>query len=224
MAHPLLYEINTRCWLRGLGRRYDRAIGLGDVPPAEFERWQRLGFTHVWLMGVWTSGARSRAEALNNEELARAYARLLPDWRAEDVGGSPYAIAYYEVPPELGGETGLAQFRRDLHQRGLRLVLDFVPNHVGLDHPWVKGQPELFVQHAERFADTFPEDTKDGQRWLAHGKDPFFSGWTDTVQLDYRLARTRAAMLEQLELVAAKCDGVRCDMAMLILNEVFAKT
>jgi hypothetical protein len=224
MVHPLLYEINTRCWLRELSRKYDRAIGLGEVPAAELERWQKLGFTHIWLMGVWTSGPRSRAEALNNTGLGRAYAQLLPDWQPQDVGGSPYAIAYYEVPPEMGGETGLAQFRRDLHQRGLKLVLDFVPNHVGLDHPWVKRRPGLFVQRAERFADTFPEETKDGPRWLAHGKDPFFPGWTDTVQLDYRLATTRAAMLEQLELVAAKCDGVRCDMAMLILNEVFAKT
>jgi len=61
-------------------------------------------------------------------------------------------------------------------------------------------------------------------RWIAHGKDPYFPGWTDVAQLDYRNPATRKAMKEQLLSVAARCDGVRCDMAMLLLNEVFGRT
>ena len=66
--------------------------------------------------------------------------------------------------------------------------------------------------------------TIDGPRWLAHGKDPHFPPWNDTVQLDYRRPETRAAMRELLRSISNECDGVRCDMAMLLLNDVFART
>ena len=137
MNHPLLYEINTRCWLRELSERHQRAITLATVPDAEFARWQQLGFTHIWLMGVWPTGPRARAIALNEPGLRRAYDEVLPGWRDADVGGSPYSIAAYEVMPALGGEAGLKAFRTKLHQHGMKLILDFVPNHMGIDHAWV---------------------------------------------------------------------------------------
>ena len=48
--HPLVYEINTRCWLTDLRDRYAWPVSLGSVPEDEFRYWQRLGFTHIWLM------------------------------------------------------------------------------------------------------------------------------------------------------------------------------
>lgn len=224
MPHPLLYEINARGWLCALSRQSGTAITLADVPDSEFARWQNLGYTHIWLMGVWTAGPRARAEALKHPELRKAYDQALPGWCEADVAGSPYAIGDYQVPPALGGEAGLAQFRRKLHEHGLGLLLDFVPNHVGLDHAWVRERPELFVQSATEVPGTFAQQSGGRLRWLAHGKDPFFAPWTDTVQLDYRRAVTRAAMVQLLESIAGWCDGVRCDMAMLVLNEVFAST
>jgi len=224
MAQPLLYEINTRCWLRELAGRHGRDITLATVPDDEFARWRRLGFTHVWLMGVWMTGAHARALALSDPDLRRAYDEVLPGWRETDVGGSPYAIADYQVLPALGGETGLEKFRTKLHASGLKLVLDFVPNHLGRDHAWLNERPDLFVQSSSEAPGTFVWKTAGGVRWLAQGKDPYFPAWTDTVQLDYRRPATRAAMRELLRSVAARCDGVRCDMAMLLLNDVFAKT
>jgi hypothetical protein len=224
MSHPLLYEINTRCWLRDLSEKSQGTVTLANVPDSQLAVWQKLGFTHIWLMGVWTTGPRSRAEALNSLQLRDAYSQVLPDWTDADVSGSPYAIADYKVALALGGEAGLNLFREKLHRHNLKLVLDFVPNHLGLDHPWVKERPELFVQSATEVLGTFQAETTVGTRWLAHGKDPYFPGWTDTVQLDYRRADTRDAMIGLLESVAARCDGVRCDMAMLLLDEVFAKT
>jgi len=223
-AHPLLYEINTRCWLRELSEKLKRPITLANVPDSEFAQWQKLGFSHIWLMGVWTTGPRSRAQALGHPGLRRDYDQVLPGWTEADVGGSPYSIAAYEVPPALGGETGLKQFRQRLHSLGMKLLLDFVPNHLGLDHPWITERPELFVQRSEPMPDAFQQQTKLGIRWFAHGKDPYFPGWTDTVQLDYRLPVTRDAMTELLASIADRCDGVRCDMAMLILEDIFAKT
>jgi hypothetical protein len=224
MPHPLLFEINTRCWLRELAQTSGRPVTLADVPDSEFLSWQRLGFTHVWLMGAWTGGPRARAQALANQDLRRACAEALPDWTEQDVAASPYAVAAYQVPQALGGNDGLVRFRRRLQSFGLKLLLDFVPNHLGLDHPWVKERPELFVQSPTPRPETFAEDTPSGRRYLAHGKDPNWAAWSDTVQLDYRSAATRQAMIDLLREIAGWCDGVRCDMAMLLLNEVFART
>ena len=225
--HPLVYEINTRCWLRELAAQAGGnpdSPGLGSVPDAEFERWRNLGFTHIWLMGVWPTGPRSRAAALADPSSRRSLSGTLSDCKEEDFAGSPFAVADYTVARELGGELALEKFRKQLHAYGLGLLLDFVPNHLGLDHPWIAERPELFVQVPDPAPETFRTETKSGRRWLAHGKDPNFHAWIDTAQLDYRRADTRAAMIELLQLVAMHCDGVRCDMAMLLLNEVFAKT
>ena len=185
MPDPLLYEVNTRCWLRALSEQSGTGITLANVPDSEPAGWRKLGFTHIWLMGVWTAGPRARAEALKHPELRRAYDQVLPGWQEADVAGSPYSIGEYQVPPALGGEAGLEQFRRRLHEHGLKLVLDFVANHVGLDHPWLEGRPELFMQSPGEAPGTFAQQTRAGVRWLAYGRDPYFAPWTDTVPVSY---------------------------------------
>jgi hypothetical protein len=226
MDHPLLYEINARHWISALRNKYasQKTLDLGSVPEPELEALAEKGFTHLWLMGVWPTGPKSRAQALQHEDLCREYGNALPGWTDEDVLGSPYAVAAAEVAPFLGGDPALAQLRQRLAKLGIRLILDFVPNHLGLDHEWVRSHPEYFVGQTQHFPDSFPVETASGQRFLAHGKDPYFPGWTDTVQLDYRRSETRGAMAALLESIAAKCDGVRCDMAMLLLEEVFHRT
>src|ERR1051325_2199101 len=177
-----------------------------------------MGFTHVWLMGVWRTGVRGRKHSLRLPEL-----RLTsPPCSDHDIAGSPYAIAAYEISPDLGGAPALQKFRTRLHEAGLKLILDFVPNHLGLDHAWIDEKPELFVQSVDHRPGTFPSAV--GKCWFAHGKDPYLGPWTDTIQLEYRNPATREAMKGQLMLIAQLCDGVRCDMAMLLLNEVFART
>jgi glycosidase len=223
MPRPLLYEINTRSWLRELSETLSRRVELGSVPETEFDFWEQMGFTHLWLMGVWTTGPLTRQRYLRSPDTRERLRQVLPDWREEDVSGSPYAIAEYAVPPALGGEGGLQTFREKLRARGIRLLLDFIPNHVGLDHEWVTKHPEFFVQSPTAAPDSFLWQTASGARWLAHGKDPYFPAWNDTVQLDFRRADTRAAVLGELRSVAARCDGVRCDMAMLLLDDVFSR-
>jgi hypothetical protein len=63
-----------------------------------------------------------------------------------------------------------------------------------------------------------------GDLLLAHGRDPYFPGWTDTLQLDYSNPATQDAMIGELLKIAGQCDGVRCDMAMLVLPDVFERT
>lgn len=221
MNHPLVYEINTRCWLQELGEQRGTAVHLHSVPEAEFRRWQELGFTHVWLMGIWPTGPRSRARALDSPLFYELPGQPRTEWPPNDVAGSPFAVSEYKVSRDLGGEQGLQRFREKLHLHGLRLLLDFVPNHVGLDHPWVQHHPEYFVQSDQPLPGTFAIDTPAGRRWIAHGKDPNFPPWTDTAQLDYRKLETQRAVGDAVQAVARRCDGLRCDMAMLLLQDVF---
>jgi hypothetical protein len=207
-----------------LSDRAGHPVTLENVPPSQFATWESLGFTHVWAMGVWTTGARARALARAQSSLRQLCAESFPNWTESDIDSSPYAIADYAVAQSLGGESGLREFRRRLREHGLGLLLDFVPNHLGLDHPWLASRPELFVQSAREMPESFPIHTAAGLRWLAYGKDPYFPAWRDTVQLDYRAAQTRAAMIDTLQSAAARCDGVRCDMAMLLLHDIFEKT
>lgn len=224
MRNPILYEINTRCWLNELTSNSGQRVTLGGIPENYFADWQRLGFTHIWLMGVWTCGKISRDQALNSPKLKQEYDTSLPGWKKSDVAGSPYSISSYQVPAGIGGETGLGRFRERLHQHGLKLVLDFVPNHLASDHPWVTEHPERFVQCDSADSGSFIGGSREYPVRLCHGRDPFFDPWMDTVQLDHRRTDTRAAMTAELQAVAQRCDGVRCDMAMLLINEIFAET
>ena len=224
MNHPLLFEVNARHWIADLSLKQGAALDLGSVPEVELERLQARGFTHLWLMGVWPTGAKSRAQAVQHSELRKAYDEALPGWTEADIIGSPYAVEEVRVAARLGGDAALATLRGRLAARGIRLLLDFVPNHLGMDHAWVESKDHLFVGKNDAFPDSFAVETPAGRRFLAHGKDPYFAGWTDTVQLDYRRSETRRAMTELLLSIAKKCDGVRCDMAMLLLSDVFEKT
>lgn len=223
-ACPLLYEINTRCWLAELSRHHGGAVTLATVPDREFQTWRRLGFSHVWLMGVWEGGPRARAQALSSAGLRREFDQASPGWTEADVGPSPYAIAGYRVSPGLGGETALRHFRHRLNSQGLKLLLDFVPNHVGLDHPWADEHPDWFVLNGAQHPDFARVSGSLGQHWIAHGRDPFFPAWQDTYQLDYRLMPVRQAMTAELLSIATLCNGVRCDMSMLVLTDIFEKT
>jgi hypothetical protein len=190
-----------------------------------------MGADLLWLLGVWRRGPLGLALARDNPAAHPEYDRALPGWTPSDVTGSPYSIAAYDVDHALGGEAALIRFRERLASRGLGLVLDFVPNHLGRDHPWVHDHPERLITAAPEVAldATQPErwfvaDTVTGQRAVAHGRDPHYAGWIDTVQLDWSREETREAMRDELRRIAGLCDGVRCDMAMLLLTDSFAST
>ena len=199
------------------------------MPQAELERIAGFGFDGIWLMGVWRRSRGARRVSQTNPGWQEAYRQALPDYAANDVAGSPYAISDYSVDPMLGGEHGLAALRHRLQDLGLRLMLDFVPNHMALDHAWLRAHPQRLVQGGpdllEREPENYFQTEIDGRpRVFAYGRDPYFAGWPDTVQLDYRKADTRRAMSDILLSIAQRCDGVRCDMAMLLTHDVFLRT
>jgi len=141
------------------------------------------------------------------------------------VIGSPYCVHRYVVDAAFGGPEALAAARAALAARGVRLVLDYVPNHVAPDHPWVTSRPELFVRGDQDDIRADPTGwMAAGGHVLAHGRDPYFPPWPDVVQLDAFSPALRAATVEVLAGIADQCDGIRCDMAMLMTNQVFGRT
>jgi glycosidase len=224
-AHPFVYEINTWVWVDELGRRLGTEIDLAGVPAEEWDAIAELGFDAVWLMGVWERSPAGTAIALANDAIVESFRRALPDFTNADVVGSPYCVREYTVAEHLGGPAGLASAREALAKRGLGLVLDFVPNHVAPDHPWTSAHPEYFVGGSEEDLERDPTSfVKVGHRVLANGRDPYFPAWPDVVQLNAFSPELRAAVVETLGSIAEQCDGVRCDMAMLMMNNVFERT
>jgi hypothetical protein len=153
----------------------------------------------------------------------------LPDLSEDDIPGSGFAITGYAVSQSLGGDAALARLRQRLQKRGLRLMLDFVPNHTGLDHPWVEEHPEYFIRGTDQDLARDPKNftwvkRQKSDLLLAYGRDPYLAGWPDTLQLNYGHPPTQEAMIGELTRIAGQCDGVRCDMAMLVLPEVFQRT
>jgi hypothetical protein len=223
---PVIYEINTAVWLNELSRAAGgRPVTLADVAAADWDAVTPPGVDAVWLMGVWERSPAGLALADANAGLQESFRDALPDLQRADIVGSPYCVRRYVADAALGGPDALAAARAALAGRGVRLILDYVPNHVAPDHPWVTSRPELFVRGDE-------DDIKaDPQGWLAvagnvlaHGRDPYFPPWPDVVQLDAFSPALRAATADTLADIAGQCDGIRCDMAMLLINQVFART
>lgn len=223
--HPIVYEINTWVWLEELGRKHDSRITLASVPDAEWDALGSLGFDAVWLMGVWERSPAGLRVALQNAGLLADLRSALPDLSTADVVGSPYCVRRYVADHRLGGTSGLAAARGQLARRGIRLLLDFVPNHVAPDHPWVVEHPDYFIRgdagDLERDPTSFYET---GGRVFACGRDPHYPAWSDVLQLNAFDDGQRAATLATVLSIAAQCDGVRCDMAMLVMNDVFERT
>ena len=224
-SHLSLYQISTRQYLSDLSPTLGRDAGLADVPDPLLDQLAGLGFEWVWLLGVWQTGESGRRVAREHAELLEELAAALPGVTPADIVSSPFAVKQYRVHPDFGGEPALAVLREKLASRGMRLMLDFVPNHVALDHAWVRERPEYFVSGSEADLASSPDAFSEVFGVvLAHGRDPNFPPWRDTLQLDYGRECVRRAVIADLVDVSRLCDGVRCDMAMLLLNEVFRET
>jgi hypothetical protein len=222
---PTIYEINAWVWLSELRAQLGNAVDLGSVPDAQWDAIAACGFDAVWLMGVWERSPAGIAIANRNPGLLADFRRALPDFRPEDNVGSPYCVRRYVVDAQLGGPEGLARARKELARRGMRLILDFVPNHVAPDHPWVAGHPGHFIRGTSDDLAADPASFVEVQGGVfACGRDPYFPAWPDVLQLNAFAPGLRRAATATVASIAGQCDGVRCDMAMLMLNDVFERT
>ena len=224
-SRPTIYEINTAVWLGDLSRQLGRKVTLASVPGDEWDRLAAMPIDAIWLMGVWERSPAGLAIAQRNPELESSFRATLPDLRDADVIGSPYCVRSYELDPRFGGPKALASARAALAKRGIGLILDYVPNHVAPDHPWTSSHPGYFMGGTAAELRAEPGaflETSAGV--LANGKDPYFAPWPDVVQLNAFSPGLRQAVVDTLVSIGGQCDGVRCDMAMLMTNEVFTRT
>lgn len=223
--YPTLYEINTWVWLSALSQKYRMNVNFSSVPSAEWDGIAAYGFDGVWFMGVWERSPAGIAIANQNKGLLDDFRRALPDFRTEDNVGSPYCVRRYVVDQSLGGPEGLAMARRELAKRGMNLLLDFVPNHVAPDHPWLKEHPEYFIRgNADDIRNEPSSYIEVCGTVCACGRDPYFPAWPDVLQLNAFAPGLRRAAIETMSSIAQQCDGVRCDMAMLMMNSIFERT
>jgi hypothetical protein len=221
----VILEVDTLVWLRELGTRLGRPIGLGEVPEEAWDEVVPPGVDAVWLMGVWRRSPAGRAIALHDASLRESFRAALPDVTDDDIAGSPYCVRDYVVDDRLGGPAALAAARDRLAARGARLVLDHVPNHVAPDHPWTTRCPDRLLRGSAAELARAPDDfLAAGQHVFARGRDPWFPPWPDVVQLDAFSRELRDATVDVLVSIGDQADGVRCDMAMLLMNDVFART
>ena len=166
-------------------------------------------------MGVWKLGTYGL-----EFDKKQDYSSVLPGWSQDDVIGSPYAIAEYTCNPDIGTNDDLIWLRQQLNSRGMKLMLDFVPNHSAVDAPTATSNQKLYMRA--------PSGKTDSKRYtdsgLAYGKDPYFDPWRDVIQWNYWESETRQFMKDNLLTVLKYADGARCDMAHLVLNDVFGNT
>lgn len=222
---PIIAEINTWVWLNDLEKQYGKQFTLQTIPTHEWDTLANLGFNSVWLMGIWTRSPKGKKISQENIDLYEDYAHSLPDWNMDDLPGSPYCIKDYSVDPRFGGNPGLQIARIELAKRKIKLILDFVPNHVALDHKWVNAHPDFLIPGDEINLVRNPHDFFQTTKGIfANARDPFFPPWQDCAQLNAFSKTYRRAAINELIKIGDLCDGVRCDMAMLLLNRVFSYT
>ncbi|GAA1611251.1 alpha-amylase family glycosyl hydrolase [Actinoplanes couchii] len=213
-GEPVIYEIGTLPWLAGLSERFGRPVTLGDVPGEVWDEIAAPGLDAVWLMGVWERSPIGLT-------IARAVWDVPSGYTIGDVTASPYCVRRYQADKRFGGHRGLATARAELRRRGLKLILDYVPNHVAPDHPAITAYPDWFVQGDSTEPGVWFESNG---RIFAYARDPYFPPWPDVAQLNAFDPGLREATVATLTWIGEQCDGIRVDMAMLVTNEIFERT
>jgi hypothetical protein len=114
-------------WLRGLSDRLGRPATLADIPDEFFDQKVSLGFDYVWFLGLWQTGTAGRRVSLSHPEWIKEFKATLPDFTEPDVSGSPFAVTGYSLHRDFGREVDLFCLKECLQERGLKLIVDFVP-------------------------------------------------------------------------------------------------
>jgi len=136
MPEAVLIAKSTYVWLAQLSRWYGRHIGrLDEIPEEELATLAAHGINSLWLIGVWE---RSRA--------SKTIKQLCGN---KDAVASAYSLFDYRIADDLGGEAAYIHLRDRAYRHGVRLASDMVPNHMGIDSPWVIEHPEWFISRWE---------------------------------------------------------------------------
>jgi glycosidase len=136
MPTTVLIAKSSYVWLAQLSKQYGRRISrLDEIPDEELATLAHRGLNSLWLIGVWE---RSRA--------SKTIKQLCGN---QDAVASAYSLFDYKIAHDLGGEAAYINLRDRCYHHGIRLASDMVPNHMGIDSPWVIEHPEWFISRWE---------------------------------------------------------------------------
>ncbi|MBE7412800.1 MAG: alpha-amylase [Leptospiraceae bacterium] len=213
-----IYELNTRIFCK------ENSCTLDTFPEKFFLSKEFQACDYLWLMGIWMPSQKSKAICDTHEGLQKEFHKALPDLTNSDIVGSPYAIYLYEPNPLVAASfEEIKRFREKIHTFGKKLILDFVPNHLAVDTPLISENPNYFLQ-GDNLSYSHNFFLHSNGKYFAHGRDPYFDGWTDTIQWDFSNPDVLELHISIIQKISDVSDGVRCDMAMLPEEKIFQKT
>src|SRR5262249_3744113 len=132
MGQLVMLAKNTYVWLDQLSRKYQRPVQrLDQISDEELDTLGRWGFSRRWLIGLW---GRSRGPQKIKQLCGKP-----------DAVASAYSLFDYQIAADLGGEAAYQNLKARAWRRGIRLASDMVPNHMGIDSPWVIDHPDWFI-------------------------------------------------------------------------------
>ena len=169
----VIYEVNTRIYT---------PEGTFAAFQEHLPRLQEMGVDLLWFMPIHPVSEKNRKGTL----------------------GSPYAVAdYRDVNPDFGTKEDFQRLVEAIHDAGMHLIIDWVPNHTGWDNPWIEQHPDFYTQKDGEITDPINPDT--GESW----------GWTDVADLNYDNAEMRDSMIAAMKywVTDMGVDGFRVDVA-----------
>ena len=200
-----------------IGRAYFELL-VGTESYENFEQFDYLaenGVDIIWMMGVWKLGNYGLEfdKKLN-------YSQYLPDWTMDDVIGSPYAVTEYVCNPDLGTDEDLLDLRIEINIRGMKLMLDFVPNHSAVDAPQATSDQDMYIRAPEGLI----QEGRYTENGIAYGANQYHYTWKDVLQWNYWENKTIEYMKNNIMKILTLADAIRCDVAYQELNDVFEIT
>ena len=186
-----MYEANTRHMSEDGSFK-----GLEDQLP----RLKEMGIDIIWMMPIHPVSMKKRKATgdLSVEDIED------PEERKKYLG-SPYSVAdYKDVNPDMGSMDDFKSLLAAAHAKDMKIIIDWVPNHTGWDHPWITDHPYWYTQDSlGNIID--PIDYNTGESW----------GWTDVADLNYDNQKMRAEMIASMKywLTDIGIDGFRVDVA-----------
>ena len=201
METAVIYEANIR--------QYSEE-GTFDAFTEDIPQLKELGVKIIWLMPVHPiSEARRKAQGdLNVEDIED------PEERKKYLG-SYYAVAdYTAVNPEYGTKEDFQELVDTAHENGIYVILDWVANHTGWDHPWIEEHPEYYTQN-EQGEVIDPLNPQTGESW----------GWTDVADLNYENKELWGEMIADMKYWVEEhnIDGFRADVAGEVPTELWVQ-
>jgi glycosidase len=188
MENAVIYEANIRQY---------SPEGTFDAFTKDIPELKQLGVKIIWLMPI-NPISQTKRKATGGDFASK----IEDEAERNKMLGSYYAVSdYTKVNPEFGTIEDFRELVKTAHQNGIYVILDWVPNHTGWDHVWIKTHPEFYVKNAK------------GEITDPLNDDGTSKGWGDVAQLDYSNMAMQDQMIKDMMywVEEENIDGFRCD-------------